>query len=273
MVNAHTLVSSDIRIENLDALKDESLKEISVISATPSFLKLLLANPDFSFEHYKKLKFIFSCGEILEPRLAEKIFNRFPSVKLFNAYGPSEAVCAVSGSFIEPQMCDKAVLPMGDVKNAAVKIEIQNEKIILKGESVFNGYIGIFCDETVYKENDINCFNTNDNGFIKDGQLFFKGRNDTQVKYSGYRIDLLDIELNLKSIDDIEDAAVIAKCDKIENVVSINAYVVSDLSEGEIKEKLALKIPKYMIPKKIVFLDKIPLNKNGKTDRKYLEKL
>ena len=119
----------------------------------------------------------------------------------------------------------------------------------------------------------MNCFRTGDIAFVKQNKLYFEGRCDFMVKYSGYRIDLYDIEFNLKTIEGVKDAVVTAKHDKNGNVIFISAFCVSDLSVQKIKSELAKKIPDYMIPKKINLLQTMPLNKNGKIDRQYLETL
>nr|WP_318660560.1 AMP-binding protein [uncultured Treponema sp.] len=270
LMKGHTLISVDLGFDIADGFYDLNVFDSSIICATPSLLKLLLLNHEFDSNQCRNLKFIFSCGEILEPSVARNLFKRFSDVKIFNAYGPTEATCAVCGSFITLDMCEKDVLPMGDMGLSAVKIEFDKEEIILKGDSVFSGYLGE-CHKSSYSENGINCFKTCDLAFVKENQIYFKGRSDFQIKYSGYRIDLCDIELNLKAINGIKDAVVTAKRDEKGRVILLIAYVVSDLNEKEIRKELLKKIPKYMIPKKIEILDKIPVNKNGKIDRHYLE--
>ncbi|MCR5614395.1 AMP-binding protein [Treponema sp.] len=272
LLKGHTLRSIDLRFDTLNEFNDLKISDTSIICATPSFIKFLLLYQSFDSTFCKNLKFIFFCGENLEPAVVKKIFKRFPDVKIYNAYGPSEATCAVCGSFINQEMCEQNLLPMGDVDSAAAKIEISEKEIVLKGDSVFRGYLGEKSPD-VYFEDGVNCFRTGDFAFVKQNKLYFEGRCDFMVKYSGYRIDLYDIEFNLKTIEGVKDAVVTAKHDKNGNVIFISAFCVSDLSVQKIKSELAKKIPDYMIPKKINLLQTMPVNKNGKIDRQYLETL
>ncbi len=106
--------------------------------------------------------------------------------------------------------------------------------------------------------------------------LYCKGRKDNQIKYKGYRIELGDIENNLLKIDGVKEAVVVAKLkeDKI-TVKLIKAYIVVDknIYIPYVKQKLKEMLPVYMMPKTIEILEKIPINNNGKYDRKKLKEL
>lgn len=259
--------------ENLLNLYNVIKKEkINFLIMTPTFVKILLLDKSFNDSNFSNIKYMFFCGECLEITTVRKIKERFRNVKVINAYGPTEATCCVSLVEINNGMLESEYLPVGVVDTASVKIEIINGEIVLKGSSVFSGYLGIDKD-TYYKENNINCYNTGDLGKIKSNFLYCNGRKDNQVKYKGYRIELGDIENNLLKIKGIKEAVVISKNIENTNIVKlIKAFVVVDknINESIIKEKLKLLLPDYMIPKKIIILDKIPVNNNGKYDRKKL---
>lgn len=169
-------------------------------------------------------------------------------------------------------MLNNDYLPVGKITTGAVKIQIENKEIILKGKSVFNGYLDIITPNS-YKEKNTNCYKTGDIGEIKNNNLYCLGRIDNQIKYQGYRIELEDIENNLLKIKGIREAIAIAKYKDKTNVVKlIKAFVVldNDLKVEEIKKQLSKLIPNYMVPKQIKIIDKIPVNNNGKYDRKKL---
>ena len=75
---------------------------------------------------------------------------------------------------------------------------------------LLNGYINN-CEKSFIKYNGENAYLTGDLGYLKNGVLYFVGRNDCNIKYKGYRINLMDIENNLASIHYIEQAKVIAQ--------------------------------------------------------------
>ena len=104
--------------------------------------------------------------------------------------------------------------------------------------------------------------------------LYYCGRIDLQIKLHGYRIELEDIENNIARVPQIEQAAVVPNYRR-GKVSSLTAYVVkcADNNRSEVMDmRSALKqfLPDYMIPKKIVFLDKMPVTNNGKVNRKLL---
>ena len=256
----------------LETLKKEKL---NFLIMTPTFIKMLLLDSSFSEKNYKDLKYMFFCGECLETITVKKIKERFKDVIIINAYGPTEATCCVSLIKINNNMLNKEYLPVGKIESASVKIEIIKQEIILKGKSVFEGYLQLKSNN-YYQENHINCYKTKDIGRINNNLLYCIGRKDNQIKYQGYRIELGDIENNLLKLNSVREAVVIAKYKENTNIVKlIKAYVVAknNTTEEEIKQELSKLLPSYMIPKKIEFISQIPINKNGKYDRKKLSKL
>lgn len=274
LCNGHTLIAYSFNVVNdYDKLFEIYKKERITLSVlTPTIAKLSLLNPAFNSRNYPHLDCFYFCGEQLDKSLVKKIMLSFPRIKIMNAYGPTEATSAVSMIKIQKNMLDEDYLPVGEVNRSATEIEIESKEIVLKGKSVFNGYLSQKSSKH-YKEDDINCYKTGDVGYIDDNKLYCLGRKDHQVKFKGFRIELGEIENNLKNIDKVKDAIVLAKYNDLGIVTTIKAFVISRLSEDEIKKELSKKVPYYMIPKSFIFLKKFPINKNGKIDRKELGKL
>ena len=122
-------------------------------------------------------------------------------------------------------MLDDELLPCGEINNFATEISIIDDEIVLKGESVFGGYLGEYIGG-YYNENNINCFKTGDIGYIKNNFLYCKGRKDTQIKYKGYRIELTDIENNIYKMKGVKQCAVVAKYQNEFNVKMMKAFVI-----------------------------------------------
>jgi D-alanine--poly(phosphoribitol) ligase subunit 1 len=263
LCNGHTLCLTD---DKFGGIPDDA--DAAVI--TPTFAKLCLLDKEFNNKKYKNLKTVYFCGEQLSAKTVGKLFDSFPDLRILNAYGPTEATSAVSATEITKQTVARSgFLPCGDIDKAAVDITIENGIIILCGKSVSNGYTGINSDSFTTR-NGLNCFNTGDSGFIENGKLYCKGRNDSQIKYMGYRIELTDIENNICDISNVSDCAVTVKYGDSGEIKAIQAYVTGNITAEEVREKLSEKIPSYMIPKTIKITDKLPVNPNGKTDRKAL---
>ncbi len=273
LFGGHTLVQLE-KSDDYSAVFDTVKKnKAEIFVATPTFLRLCLLEKDFSEENYPFIKCIYFCGETLQKSLAKAIFERFPDIRIINAYGPTEATSAVCAIEIAKEMIEhEENLPVGLITNAASEIIIENGEIVLKGKSVFGGYLGAISGG-YFTEGETDCYRTGDMGYIKDGRLYFRGRLDSQIKYKGYRIELSEIEADISSVNGVENCAVIAKRNPDGEVRLIKAFVCGKAREEQIRKSLAEKLPEYMIPKSIKILDSLPVNRNGKTDRKELEKL
>ena len=121
------------------------------------------------------------------------------------------------------------------------------------------------------------CYRTGDEGYLKDEMLYYCGRRDFQIKLNGFRIELEDIENNLRNIDIIKNAVVLPVL-KNEKMQYLAAMVVLNkvLEEKEfkigvrIKNELKKFLPEYMIPRKITIKEELPMTVNGKINRKAL---
>lgn len=112
------------------------------------------------------------------------------------------------------------------------------------------------------------CYKTGDIIISKKDVLYFKGRIDNQIKHMGYRIELEDIENNVNSITSIDRSVAIYKKDKNNSNGKIVLFVKTSADIKKIEKLIKKKLPKYMIPEKIIKIKNIALNQNGKIDRK-----
>ena len=107
--------------------------------------------------------------------------------------------------------------------------------------------------------------------------MYFCGRKDFQIKLNGFRIELEDIENNLRKVTNIKNTIVLPVY-KEEKVSHLVAFVILEKETGLsnlkntliIKDELKKYIPTYMIPKNIKVLKEFPVNNNDKVDRKKL---
>ena len=282
---------------------------INVAVLTPSGLKLCLLEETFDAKTIPSLRAVFCCGERLEKKTVRKLFARFPDIAMINAYGPTEATCAVCAVQITREMLDAdAELPVGDPANAATEIYVNDSaddadscesgdnderadrgEIILRGASVFSGYLDGRAGGH-FTSGGVNGYRTGDGGFLRDGLLYCTGRRDNQIKYKGYRIETDEIECRILRLPGVSECAVVAPVNEAGIVKTIRAYVVADAAEScsgalaeqrvcgeltadEVRKGLAETLPPYMIPKTIEIVGSLPRNKNGKIDRKALVEL
>ena len=186
---------------------------------------------------------------------------------------------AVTDIEITKEMIESKDLPIGRCKpGTEILIDEENDEIIIKGDTVSKGYFKDVekTSKVFFKADDgMPCYRTGDTGHFEGDILYYGGRIDLQVKLHGYRIELGDIESNLLKMDEIESAAVIPRMQdgKVKYLQGFVVSISKDKSNVEVKKiKAFLKnfLPEYMVPKRIVFIDKIPLTANGKVDRKKL---
>ena len=261
--------------------------------STPSFADVCLLDKKFNGENIPSLKLFLFCGETLPKNTAKNLMERFKNAKVINTYGPTESTVAVTDILVTEELLkEEGALPVGKAKEGSF-IEIwdengnilkENEKgeIIIIGNTVSAGYFNspeitkksfftLERDGKKYKG-----YHTGDSGYIKSGQLYYCGRMDLQIKLHGYRIEIEDIENNILKLPEITSTVVIpnVKDGKVKSLtafVSTEEHLENTLANSKmIKTKLKEHIPDYMVPKKIVFIDKIPMTANGKADRKFL---
>lgn len=262
----------------------ETLKSSNATLAvfTPSFADLLLLDKLFNQETMPNLKTILFCGEKLLAGTAKKIQERFKNIKIINSYGPTECTFAVTSIEITQKMIKENDIPIGipksDVKIYIVDENLQEQssgetgEILITGKSVAKGYIGENKGKfIIYKGK--NAYLTGDIGYFKNGKLYYVARKDKQIKYKGYRIELLDIEENLYKLGYVEKTVVVAKQNKEGKVTKIIAFIKLKenviKNEVEIKKDISTKLPQYMCPI-IKIIEQFPLNRNGKIDEEKL---
>lgn len=220
-------------------------------------------------------------GEPLRQSIVDQLYAYDHIEAVYNLYGPTE--CTTYATVQRAKRGDpRLFVSIGKgLKGLKTLIVDDNFKrvnsgergqLLLSGRGVALGYFKNaemtqerfieYGGERVYQTGDI----VYENG---EGDLEYVGRNDHQVKIRGFRIELGDVESNLLGLDGIEEACVITSDDKSELI----GFVIGQGTPKEVQKKLASKVPEYMVPAKLIFIEKMPLNSNGKTDRKALKEI
>lgn len=107
--------------------------------------------------------------------------------------------------------------------------------------------------------------------WVDNGLIEFKGRMDQQIKIRGYRVELSEIERAISELGGIDDCAVICKTDNDGNKLLCAFVVSSKISDmTELRKKLALCVPDYMLPARFIHMDTLPLTSNGKVSKEKL---
>ncbi|HBU5929931.1 AMP-binding protein [Klebsiella pneumoniae] len=264
----------DIAAENwLDRLK---ANDVSVWVSTPSFAYQRLLSPQFNSDYLPELNVFIFIGEVLNKALVKQLRRRFPQAKILNSYGPTEATIATTVVEITDEILnnDNPLLPVG-VMMPDTHMEITADgELIIWGKNVMRGYLGLPQENATKllrrESEEYRGYRTGDLGY-EDGLIYCQGRNDSQIKLNGYRIEINEIENRLLAMSGISEAVVLPLMKSCGSVLRIAAFCVTDLAPEVIKTSLSKVLPHYMVPSQIIIKDALPLNPNGKIDRKLLD--
>ncbi|BGE82941.1 D-alanine--poly(phosphoribitol) ligase subunit DltA [Staphylococcus petrasii] len=283
LTSGGTLNLVDKEMINKPKLLNEMLVNtpINAWVSTPSFMEMCLLLPNLNGNDYPSLNHFFFCGEILPHRTAKALVDRYPNAVIYNTYGPTEATVAVTGVKITPEILEQYnPLPVG-VSRPNTSLSTTDEgELVIKGNSVSLGYLkNKEKTEAVFNfEDGIRTYHTGDKAVEKDGNWFIQGRIDFQIKLNGYRMELEEIETQLRQSQYVRETVVVPiyKNDKV--VYLVGAVVPTEEVENDlemtraIKSELKSRLPEYMIPRKFVWMEQLPLTSNGKLDRKQVAK-
>jgi amino acid adenylation domain-containing protein/non-ribosomal peptide synthase protein (TIGR01720 family) len=266
---------------------------ITVLESVPSLIAGMLGDEPSPLP---SLRWMLPTGEAMPPELARRWLERYPSIPLVNAYGPAEcaddvALCTIGA----PPAEQDAYLPIGrPTDNSRLYVlsptyQLQPIGVIgelcVAGVGVGRGYLGdpartaeAFVPHPLGTPGE-RLYRTGDLGRRRpDGLLECVGRLDQQVKIRGYRIELGEIEARLGEHFAVRETVVLARED-VPGQKRLVAYVVPTEPVDEpgrpalferLERDLGRVLPEYMVPRLYVALPELPLNANGKIDRKRL---
>jgi len=232
------------------------------------------------------------CGEPLPASIADDWAQTAPNSRILNLYGPTEATIAITAEEYQRSAASDArpaTIPLGKAfrNSAAVVVDSKGQpatlgELWLGGAQISNGYINND------KENQAKFINRTLSGYPfdrwyrtgdlvqQDGHhgLVFQGRMDDQAKIQGYRVELLEIEEVLRRASGTtEAAAVLWPVNETGAAEGVVGFVCGPTSaERDIIANCRTHLPSYAVPRKIMVIDTMPLNANGKVDRNALRK-
>ena len=231
------------------------------------------------------LKKIMFCGEVMPVKQYNMWKRHVPDAKYVNYYGPSETTYASTYYVIDREFQNEEALPIGHaamntgvlILNGEDRLCVPGEtgELCIRGSGVSLGYynnpektaevfvqnpLTPFYRDIIYRTGDL--VKENDRGEIE-----YVGRKDFQIKHMGYRIELGEIEAAAMSVDGMERVC----CVYHEKKQMIVLLYQGNADAENIKVRLIDRLPEYMLPGSIVKLDEVPMNANGKIDRKLLK--
>jgi acyl-coenzyme A synthetase/AMP-(fatty) acid ligase len=283
------LVTEELALFPTSLAKFIEEQKITVWYSVPSALMLLLLHANLTAEKIPHLRTILFAGEVFPMKYLRQLAELLPNVDLFNLYGPTETNVCTYYKVERERLATLDKLPIGIAcENTEVFAVSDQDQIVttpgeggelyVRGPAVTYGY---WADaEKTAKMVVPNRFqpNFNENMYrtgdlvtlAEDGNYYFQGRRDSQIKSRGYRIELGEIESALLSHPNVREAAAVAIPDdlvgnRIKAVVA--AHQDRELKVAELQQFCGTRIPKYMIPEQIEFCESLPKTSTGKIDR------
>lgn len=264
----------------LEYLKE---KKINTIFWVPSALIVVAKLKAFrNVDLSDTLQRVLFCGEVM-PNKQLNIWRKFlPDVLYANLYGPTEITDACTYYIVEREFADDEPLPIG-IPMANTDILILNDKdepvsgdevgeLCVRGTSLSMGYynnpektreafvqnpLNPCVPETIYRTGDLVKYNDY-------GEIVYLSRKDFQIKHMGHRIELGEIETAVSSLPEIA----LCCCLYDEKRQKIVLFIEEEeLDKAYINGQISRLVPEYMLPNKVVTLQKMPINANGKIDR------
>lgn len=210
-----------------------------------------------------------------------------PNAKFTNLYGPTEGTGMCCYYKVEREFELDEVIPIGrPFKNTEILLLTDDNKaaapgevgeICIRGTSLTLGYYrNPEKTAQAFVQNPLNdlypelIYRTGDLGKLNErGELIFVSRKDYQIKHMGHRIELGEIEANVNMLESIKVSGAVYDKEKGKIVL----YYLGDITPKELTETLKDKLPRYMLPNRMVQLEQMPFTANGKIDRVTLTKM
>ena len=262
-------------------------REITTLIWAVSALCIVTTLKGLEYKVPQKVNKIIFSGEVMPIKHLNEWKKYLPDALYANVYGPTEITCNCTYYIVDREFQPGESLPIGqpfpnekvfllDEGNQLVREAGKKGEICVSGTALSLGYYrNPEQTKKVFVQNPLNekylerIYRTGDMAYYgHDGYLYFASRKDFQIKHMGHRIELGEIELAMEMAEGIRRAC--CTYDEPEN--KIIAFYEGEAEKRQIVRALGKKLPAYMIPNVWVKMDRLPITKNGKIDRKKMLK-
>ncbi|MCI6534663.1 MAG: amino acid adenylation domain-containing protein [Lachnospiraceae bacterium] len=262
-------------------------REITTLIWAVSALCIVTTLKGLEYKVPQKVNKIIFSGEVMPIKHLNEWKKYLPDALYANVYGPTEITCNCTYYIVDREFQPGESLPIGqpfpnekvfllDEENQLVREAGKKGEICVSGTALSLGYYrNPEQTEKVFVQNPLNekylerIYRTGDMAYYgHDGYLYFASRKDFQIKHMGHRIELGEIELAMELAEGIRRAC----CTYDESENKIVTFYEGEAEKRQIVRALGKKLPAYMIPNVWVKLERLPITKNGKIDRKKMLK-
>ena len=263
-------------------------ERVTTIFVTTALFNAVAREVPAAFRHCRTVLF---GGEAVEPRWVRDVLRAGPPGRLLHVYGPTESTTFATWHEIRDVADGAITIPIGRpiANTEAFLLRADGDaaapgepgEILIGGPGLAIGYLGRpdltaerFVERTIAPLPARRVYRTGDRArWRDDGTIEFLGRVDRQVKVRGHRIELDEIEGALARLPQVRESVVMVRGESSETRLIVAWLVPSDPASpppANLWRDLRRTLPDYMLPGAIVWLPALPLNANGKVDRRAL---
>ena len=268
----------------LEYLKEKHVNTLYWVPSALCFIANFRALPEV---HLDELKLIMFSGEVMPTKQLNMWMREYPEVCFVNQYGPTEMTDICAYYIVDRPLADNEAIPIGKAcEHMELLLLGENNEAVPYGEvgelcgrgpSLAYGYfkdpektsqvfvqnpLNPYYPELIYRTGDLARYN-------EYGELVYVSRKDFQIKHMGNRIELGEIETAVSALDGIDRNCCLYDMKRSMIVL----FYTGSIGKDDIRGKLRDSLPDYMIPNRVVRLESMPLNLNGKVDRTKLKEM
>ena len=258
--------------------------KVTLIVGVPAMFHSLLNEQTFYGPEIKQLRYCYTGGDNINQDLVVKMNERLGNERcMFPGYGLTEATTMNCVSTWSHYKSGTAGYPVNNTTIAVMKSDgtYSNRgigELIISSPTLMMGYLNDpeATKATLFETDDKLWTHTGDEVEIdSDGFIVFRDRIKNIIIHNGYNIYPDEVEEVIRSVSGVKDVCVVGVDDEEKHTQNIRAVVIAsaNVSIQMVQNECARKLPRYSIPKEILFVDRFPQNSMGKIDRKELGKI
>jgi amino acid adenylation domain-containing protein len=283
------LIDQEVILDAQRFVETIAAGRVGIVQVVPSYLEAVLTYLEQHPRDLPDLRYVSVTGEALKRELTQRWFAAQPGIKLVNAYGLTETSDDTNHEVMDAPPAG-GVVPLGrPVANVRVYVVDEHLSpvplgapgvIAFSGVCVGRGYINdpertaqaYLADP--HREGQRLYLGGDYGRWRPDGKLEFLGRRDSQVKISGFRIEIGEIENALLRVPGVRDGAVVVAAGPGQGPRLVAYYAgPRPLPADALRDRLATSLPGYMVPSAFRWRESLPLTANSKIDVKALKAL
>jgi amino acid adenylation domain-containing protein len=244
--------------------------------SVPSVAALMQRMRSLAPDALPSLRLAFFCGEALPWDVARSFALATPNARIINLYGPTETTIAITAFEVQrTELVAQGIVPIGHVYPEH-QVRITDGELVLSGPQVTAGYVN---DEAATQKAFVHLpqlpgrwYRTGDRAVMgSTGELEYLGRIDDQVKIQGYRVEPAEVDALLHPLLGGGRAFTVPVQDG--GATRLVTFIDTHVDALPLMAHCREHLPSYMVPERILHLDRWPLTAHGKTDRKQLAHL